>query len=218
MKKVLSMVAALLLCVGTQAQIVSSRSAIVKTEKQASSTQWFLRAGLNIMNFSGDGAEGADSNIGYNATFGYQKPLGSTGGYWGMEFGLGSRGFKVEDTKCMAHNIQYSPFTFGWKFAVADNVHIDPHVGVFASYDYTSKMKADGESISWGDYADYMEVDYNHFDAGMNHRCRSLVRPFQPGSHLSTRIHRYIQRCRRIQDQQLYDSSGYCLLRTTKPQ
>ena len=162
------MIAALLLCVGTQAQIVSSRSAIVKTEKQASSTQWFLRAGLNIMNFSGDGAEGADSNIGYNATFGYQKPLGSTGGYWGMEFGLGSRGFKVEDTKCMAHNIQYSPFTFGWKFAVADNVHIDPHVGVFASYDYTSKMKADGESISWGDYADYMEVDYNHFDAGMN--------------------------------------------------
>ena len=106
MKKVLSMVAALLLCVGTQAQIVSSRSAIVKTEKQASSTQWFLRAGLNIMNFSGDGAEGADSNIGYNATFGYQKSLGSTGGYWGMEFGLGSRGFKVEDTKCMAHNIQ----------------------------------------------------------------------------------------------------------------
>lgn len=81
MKKVLSMIAALLLCVGTQAQIVSSRSAIVKTEKQASSTQWFLRAGLNIMNFSGDGAEGADSNIGYNATFGYQKPLGSTGGY-----------------------------------------------------------------------------------------------------------------------------------------
>ena len=93
------MVAALLLCVGTQAQIVSSRSAIVKTEKQASSTQWFLRAGLNIMNFSGDGAEGADSNIGYNATFGYQKPLGSTGGYWGMEFGLGSRGFKVEDNE-----------------------------------------------------------------------------------------------------------------------
>ena len=48
------------------------------------------------------------------------------------------------------------------------DIHIDPHVGVFASYDYTSKMKADGESISWGDYADYMEVDYNHFDAGMN--------------------------------------------------
>ena len=54
MKKVLSIVAALLLCVGTQAQIVSSRSAIVKTQKQASNTQWFLRAGLNIMNLNGD--------------------------------------------------------------------------------------------------------------------------------------------------------------------
>ena len=74
MKKVLSIVAALLLCVGTQAQIVSSRSAIVKTQKQASNTQWFLRAGLNIMNLNGDGVE-ADSNIGYNATFGYQKPM-----------------------------------------------------------------------------------------------------------------------------------------------
>ncbi len=61
-----------LLCVGTQAQIVSSRSAIVKTQKQASNTQWFLRAGLNIMNLNGDGVE-ADSNIGYNATFGYQS-------------------------------------------------------------------------------------------------------------------------------------------------
>ena len=85
MKKVLSIVAALLLCVGTQAQIVSSRSAIVKTQKQASNTQWFLRAGLNIMNLNGDGVE-ADSNIGYNATFGYQKPMGGAGAYWGMEF------------------------------------------------------------------------------------------------------------------------------------
>ena len=72
MKKVLSIVAALLLCVGTQAQIVSSRSAIVKTQKQASNTQWFLRAGLNIMNLNGDGVE-ADSNIGYNATKAYGR-------------------------------------------------------------------------------------------------------------------------------------------------
>lgn len=168
MKKVLSIVAALLLCVGTQAQIVSSRSSIVRTEKEPSSTLWFLRAGLNVMNVSGDGAEGLDSNIGYNATVGYQKPLGSSGGYWGMEFGLGSRGFKEDDIKCIAHNIQYSPFTFGWKFEVADNIKIDPHAGVYASYDYTSKMKGDGESISWGDFADYLDVDYNHYDVGMN--------------------------------------------------
>lgn len=100
---------------------------------------------------------------------GYQKPLGTLGGYWGMEFGLGSRGFKDDgDTKCIAHNVQYSPFTFGWKFGVADNIKIDPHLGVYASYDYTSKMKEDGESISWGDFADYLDVDYHHYDVGMN--------------------------------------------------
>ena len=54
MKKVLSIVAALLLCVGTQAQIVSSRSSIVRTEKQQSNKQWFLRGGLNVMKMTGD--------------------------------------------------------------------------------------------------------------------------------------------------------------------
>ena len=50
MKKVLSMIAALLLCVGTQAQIVSSRSAIVKTEKQASSTHmWSADLPLSVV-------------------------------------------------------------------------------------------------------------------------------------------------------------------------
>ena len=155
MKKVLSIVAALLLCVGTQAQIVSSRSAIVKTQKQASNTQWFLRAGLNIMNLNGDGVE-ADSNIGYNATFGYQKPMGGAGAYWGMEFGLGSRGFKADEMKCIAHNIQYSPFTFGWKIGVADNLSIDPHLGVFASYDYTSM------NIGVGLWYDRFNLDFTY--------------------------------------------------------
>lgn len=169
MKKILSLVVAIVLCLGAQAQIVSSRSVAVTTEKaRPSETMWFLRAGVNMMNFKGDGADGCDSNVGYNATIGFQKPLGASGAYWGMEGALGSRGFKVDDLKSIAHNIQISPFTFGWNFGVADNIKIDAHAGVFVSYDYTSKMKEEGESISWGDYADYMEVDYNHFDAGLN--------------------------------------------------
>ncbi len=168
MKKVLSVVALLLLCAGIQAQIVSSRSTSIKTEKSRTASQWVLKAGLNLMNLSGDGAEGSDSNIGYNVMVGFQNPIGANGAYWGMEAGLGSRGFKADEIKCIAHNIQYSPFTFGWKFAVADNIKIDAHLGAFASYDFTSKMKEDGESISWGDFADYEEVDYNHFDAGIN--------------------------------------------------
>lgn len=185
MKKLLSIVAALVVCAGIQAQIVSSRSAIVKKEK--TSTQWFLRAGLNMMNMAGDGADGLDSNIGYNATFGYQKPMGGSGAYWGMEFGLGSRGFKFGDMKAIAHNVQYSPFTFGWKIGVADNIKIDPHVGVFAAYDYTSKMKDSGNSISWGDLADAGNTDYNHYDVGMNigigvwYNCFNLDFAYQRG-------------------------------------
>ena len=164
MKKLLFMAAALLLCVGMQAQIVSSRSSIVRHESTPSNTQWYLRAGLGVMNLAGTEA---DANIGYNATFGFQKGLGGAGAYWGMEFGLGSRGCKVEDLKYIAHNVQYSPFTFGWKFNLVDDIAIDPHIGVFASYDYTSKIKANGESASWGDFAESMGVDYNHFDVGM---------------------------------------------------
>lgn len=168
MKKVLLIAALLLLCAGIQAQIVSSRSTSIKTEKSRTTSQWVLRAGLNLMNLAGDGVEGSNSNIGYSVMAGFQKPMGAEGAYWGMEAGLGSRGFKVEELKSIAHNIQFSPFTFGWKFEVADNFKIDTHLGAFASFDYTSKMKMDGESISWGDFADYEEVDYNHFDAGLN--------------------------------------------------
>lgn len=41
-------------------------------------------------------------------------------------------------------------------------------IGAFVSCDYTSKMKGDGEDISWSDFADYSGVDYNRFDAGLN--------------------------------------------------
>lgn len=164
MKKILSLVAVIMLCTGIQAQI------------ETSGKIWFLRAGLNVMNFTGDGAKGSDLKTGYNAMVGFQKPLGSAGGYWSMEAGFGSRGFKVGETKSIAHNIQYSPFTFGWKFDLENKFKIDTHIGVYASYDYSSKMKENGVRISWGDFADLMneaasytnlDVSYNRFDAGM---------------------------------------------------
>lgn len=172
MKKLLSIIAALLICMGTQAQIVSSRSSIVRTEKQSSNTQWFVRGGMNLMNLSGDAAEDLKSKMGYNVMLGFTKNLGAQGAYWGMDFGLTSRGFKVEgegdDIKSIAHAVQVSPFTFGWEFDVTDAISIDPHIGAFVSCDYTSKMKGDGEDIRWSDFADYSEVDYNRFDAGLN--------------------------------------------------
>lgn len=186
MKKLLSLAAACLLCAGMQAQIVSSRSVSIKSaQKQPSETQWFLRGGLNMMNFTGDGAEGIDSKLGYNFVYGFQKPMGNTGTYWGMDFGLGSRGWKAdlgdnETLSLIAHNIQVSPFTFGYKYNITDAVAIDAHVGAYVSFDYTGKIKdkweEDGEkveeSISMGDWNDNLDIDsgddWKRFDAGMN--------------------------------------------------
>ena len=150
MKKLLSLAAAFLLCAGVQAQIVSSRSVSIKSaQKQPSETQWFLRGGLNVMKMTGDGAEDTGSKLGYNFVYGFQKPLGSVGTYWGMEFGLGSRGWKVEENESdyeyslslMAHNVQVSPFTFGYKYNITDALAVDAHLGAYVSCDYVGKIK-----------------------------------------------------------------------------
>lgn len=179
MKKLVSLVAALLLCAGTQAQIVSSRSAIVKTEKQPSNTQWYLRGGLNMMKMAGDDNEGMKSKLGYNFMYGFQKTVGTIGTYWGMEFGLGSRGWKVDESESgynyklsqMAHNIQVSPFTFGYKYNITDAVALDAHLGAYVSCDYVGKIT---EEESYEGDSEKSEVkigdweDWKRFDAGMN--------------------------------------------------
>lgn len=177
MKKVWSLILAMMLCSGVQAQIVSSRSVSIKTApSHPSEIQWFLRGGLNIMGFSGDGAEDLGTKMGYSLMYGFHKPVGSIGTYWGMDFGLGSRGYKESDgdyeESLTAHNIQLSPFTFGWKYGITDAFQLDIHAGVFASVDYTGKMKfKDGkeeESFSMGDWEDELEMEWNRFDAGLN--------------------------------------------------
>ena len=174
MKKELSIVAALLLCVGTQAQIVSSRSSIVRTEKQQSNKQWFLRGGLNVMKMTGDDDE-SGSKLGYNFIYGFQKPMGSIGTYWGMEFGLGSRGwgYSEDDYEIsqIAHNVQISPFTFGYKYNITNNIALDAHLGAYVSGDYLGKItekedyngKTEETTVKIGDWD-----DWKRFDAGMN--------------------------------------------------
>ncbi|MCD8310511.1 MAG: PorT family protein [Prevotellaceae bacterium] len=166
MKKVLFMVAALACCVAMQAQIVSSRSSIVRTEKVKSNLTWFFKAGINFMNFSNDNLD-TKLGVGYNVVAGFQDPISTNGAYWGMDLGFGSRGAK----KMIAHNVQASPFTFGWKIGLNDNLKLDPHVGVYASYDIASHAKEHGD---WQDLAyDYDEApdffpSYNKYDIGMN--------------------------------------------------
>ena len=173
MKKLLSLAAACLLCAGMQAQIVSSRSVSIKSaQKQPSETQWFLRGGLNVMKFTGDGAEDTGSKLGYNFVYGFQKPISTVGTDWGMEFGLGSRGWGTSEdgykVSQMAHNVQVSPFTFGYKYNITDAVAIDAHLGAYVSFDYVGKYKEeeDGEEVGSANIGDW--EDWKRFDAGMN--------------------------------------------------
>lgn len=168
-KSLLLFVMTLLVCSGIQAQIVSSRSVgIESTPQRPSETMWYLRGGLNMAGFAGDGAEGMGRKAAYNFAVGFQKPITNIGTYWGMDFGLGSRGWKIDELKTMTNNLQVSPFTFGWKYGITDDFFIDGHIGGFISFDYLGKMKYDGESISMGDWEDELDIEWNRFDAGMN--------------------------------------------------
>ncbi len=146
-KSLLLFVMTLLVCSGIQAQIVSSRSVgIESTPQRPSETMWYLRGGLNMAGFAGDGTEGMGRKAAYNFAVGFQKPITNIGAYWGMDFG----------------------FTFGWKYGITDDFFIDGHIGGFISFDYLGKMKYDGESISMGDWEDELDIEWNRFDAGMN--------------------------------------------------
>lgn len=176
MKKITLLFAAMLLSFGAQAQIVSSSSrSITTTAKAPSTTTHYMRVGLNFMKYTGDGGEDCSSKLGYDVTFGFQKAIGTSGLYWGMEYGLSSRGAKWSDSyegasyeySEMCHNILYSPFTLGFKYNFSGKWSVDPHLGVFVSADYTGKAKEtfeykgdkEEESYSMSDWDDYNRVD-----------------------------------------------------------
>lgn len=179
MKKFMSLVAALMLCVGAQAQIVSSSSRSLKVENAPSTSLKYVRLGVGFMTFTGEDGENwnTKSKVGYDLSFGFQKPLANVNGlYWGMELGLGSRGFALDvkegSDKYMLHNIRFSPFTFGYKYALTDDIQLDGHLGAFVSFDYAGKSKwenedGEGDDIKLGDWEDEFGWDWNRFDAGM---------------------------------------------------
>lgn len=176
MKKLLLAVLALTLGISTQAQIVSSSSSKVevvetpKVQKPVRKTQWYLRGGLNVMTLAG-GEETLDSRIGYDLSMGFQKPMGSAGLFWGMEWGLSSRGYSYSEDgyedKLIAHNMKYVPFDFGYKYAFSNGFKLYAHTNVFMSIDYIGTNEYDEwngrrsvkvEDSIW-DIDDYMPLD-----------------------------------------------------------
>jgi hypothetical protein len=171
MKKIIMLALACVMMLGAQAQIVSSRSVTVK--KAESTTTNYLRFGAGFMNIHGEDAGDANSNIGYNVVWGIQKPITDFDLYWDLNLGLGSRGFKYSDydESFIAHNVQFSPLNIGWKPEITSDIKFDAHIGVYGSFDYAGKYKEDGESISLGDFIDYLDYEdesYKRFDVGLN--------------------------------------------------
>lgn len=162
MKKVF-FILVLFFAVGVNAQIVTSRSWVEEKAKPAkkNSTSWYLRGGFNIMSLvPADNAAGKDyygSKLGYDLSLGFQKPMGSSGLYWGMEWGATSCGgeygvhrlvvnrrgysnyYEESDRKAslFCNAVRFIPFTLGFKKAVVSDFAIDVHTSLFASYNYT---------------------------------------------------------------------------------
>ncbi|MBQ9214657.1 MAG: PorT family protein, partial [Bacteroidales bacterium] len=173
MKKLCLLIAAFVTFVSvSNAQIVRSESRrTVSQEKTPSESMWYARFGLNFMSAGGDDvADNVKSNLGYQLVWGFEKPMGPL--FWGMEFGLGSRGWKVGDIKLTAHNGVFSPFNIGYKHELSSDFAIEAHLGVYVAGDYYGKGKnwpvySGRYSTEYEDVSIYDIEDYVFPDAGM---------------------------------------------------
>lgn len=165
MKKLFFLSLFALASIAANAQLVKSRT----FAKEESNTTWYTRLGLSFNNVTGYVTEQADedgesygSKVGYDISFGFQKPIRHSDIYWGMDLGLGTRGFSNSYTsgqeeakdKLITHNVKFSPLTFGYKRSITDMISIDLHVGGYVSYDYAGTLKS-----SWGSSEEKTNID-----------------------------------------------------------
>lgn len=130
----------------------------------------YLRAGFNFMKIAKtDTYEDEDvgdisRKLGYDFTFGFQKATRLNGLYWGMEYGVGSRGFSEEweeedwkgEYNMICHNIHLSPITLGYQYAISENLKVDVHFGLYVSMDYLHKESLkESEKNKYGDWVEY---------------------------------------------------------------
>lgn len=183
MKKIMLTALMGILALGASAQMLTSRT----YTKAKNPTLWYARAGASFNNIAGlssiefdaDGEKvSLGTKTGFVVDFGFQKAIGKSGLYWGMELGLGNRGFAVTEkideseikASLLAWNLTYSPFTIGYKYSVTDKIKIDAHFGGYLSYDFAHSLsgKVDGhkiDDIDWDEFKD--DSGYEDFDGGI---------------------------------------------------
>ncbi len=179
MKKVLLIAVLAIFGLSANAQLNLNRTFAQKK----SSTTWILRAGANFAGVTGDGAEDLGSKTGYDVAISFQKPLSDFGMFWGMELGVGTRGYSFDNTEyneyyeenyisegnALAHNVRFSPFTFGYAYSINDDIKIDAHLGAWVSYDFAGDYswtkgwesdEPEEDSTSLSDLDGYQALDY----------------------------------------------------------
>ena len=180
MKKTLITICTCVLALSAQAQILKLPDGFISGK-----TVWMLRFGGSINNVTGDlddyrqswedgkpnkkwNCSGDfNSAMGGNISLGFNKSFGSGPIYWGMEIGVGMRGYKTEvnyaygssstisggyDSHTMkesgelnAYHAQFSPISIGYRYVINESMAVDIHVGGFASYDFAGELKSESE-------------------------------------------------------------------------
>lgn len=164
MKKILVLAVLVFIGISASSQVRYSR---IMAEKK-SNTVWYLRAGAGFNSLGGDVSDASGYEVsgktGYEVAFGFNKGIGKSGAYWGMELGLSNRGFKIdrEDNggyfEYTGHNVKFVPLMFGYKFSLTEDLKLDAHLGGYVSYDFTGSE--DYESL-------YSDIFPEELDAGL---------------------------------------------------
>lgn len=137
MKKILIVVITALVAFSVHAQLRTSRT----FTKVKSRTEKIIRLGASVNNMAGTDDLEPGASFGFDLNFGFNQYFGQSSAYWGMEIGIGTRGFSYEDSwddkeTTTAYDIKWSPFTVGYKIPITEQFRIDPHLGLYTSYDF----------------------------------------------------------------------------------
>lgn len=142
-------------------------------------TEKYIQASFSLNKITRDDQ---DRNVGYEAMFGFLKPMGSEMFLKGMNFGLANRGTKMEgyadgyafSEKESRFMVQVCPFDFNSRIQLGSSpVAVNPHVGLNVTFDILGNDKIEVAGVSSDyDVFDDFETEAKRFDIGLNYSLR----------------------------------------------
>lgn len=151
MKRIILFATIVMLTISASAQVKYSRTydkeeKIVekKSTLKFDNLSWILRGGINfgvLCDVPESVEDEYSANTGYDLSFGFNQYFKRSTAYWGMDLGFASRGYSRSGySSYNSYCIKFVPLTIGNKFKVNNNIKIDPHLGIFLSYDFNDEM------------------------------------------------------------------------------